>query len=43
LKDQTPDARERIWGKVTEAYGRFADASGRVRTINEAIWVAGAK
>ena len=43
LKDQTPDARERIWGKVTEAYGLFADATGRVRTINEAIWVAGAK
>ena len=43
LKDQTPDARERIWRKVTEAYGRFADASGRVRTTNEAIWVAGTK
>jgi enediyne biosynthesis protein CalE5 len=43
LKDQTPDARERIWGKVTEAYGRFADASGRVRTTNEAIWAAGTK
>jgi len=41
LKDQTPEARERIWGKVTEAYARFADASGRVRTTNEAIWVAG--
>jgi ubiquinone/menaquinone biosynthesis C-methylase UbiE len=43
LKDQTPDARARIWAKVTEAYGRFADASGRVRTTNEAIWVAGKK
>ena len=43
LKDQTPDARERIWGKVTEAYGRFADATGRVRTTNEAVWVAGTK
>jgi ubiquinone/menaquinone biosynthesis C-methylase UbiE len=43
LKDQTPDVRERIWGKVTEAYGRFADARGRVRTTNEAIWVAGTK
>jgi SAM-dependent methyltransferase len=41
LKDQAPDARERIWGKVTEAYGRFADPRGRVRTTNEAIWVAG--
>jgi enediyne biosynthesis protein CalE5 len=43
LKDQSLDERERIWGKVTEAYGRFADARGRVRTTNEAIWVAGAK
>jgi SAM-dependent methyltransferase len=43
LKDQTPDARARIWGKVTEAYGRFADATGRVRTTNEAVWVAGTK
>jgi ubiquinone/menaquinone biosynthesis C-methylase UbiE len=43
LKDQTPDARARIWARVTEAYGRFADASGRVRTTNEAIWVAGTK
>jgi enediyne biosynthesis protein CalE5 len=43
LKDQTPDAREHIWGKVTEAYGLFADATGRVRTTNEAVWVAGTK
>jgi SAM-dependent methyltransferase len=43
LKDQTSAARECIWGKVTEAYGRFADATGRVRTTNEAIWVAGTK
>lgn len=43
LKDQTADARERVWAKVTEAYARFADASGRVRTTNEAIWVAAEK
>ncbi len=43
LKDRTPDARERIWTKVTEAYAQFAQASGRVRTANEAIWVAGKK
>jgi SAM-dependent methyltransferase len=43
LKDHTPDARERIWGKVTEVYARFADATGCVRTTNEAIWVAGTK
>jgi SAM-dependent methyltransferase len=43
LKDRTPEARERIWGKVTEAYGQFAGATGRVRTTNEAVWVAGTK
>jgi SAM-dependent methyltransferase len=43
LKDRTADVRERVWARVTEAYGRFADASGRVRTTNEAIWVAGKK
>ena len=43
LQDRTSVARERIWGKVTEAYGRFADASGRVRTINEAVWIAGTR
>jgi SAM-dependent methyltransferase len=43
LKDRTADVRERVWSRVTEAYGRFADASGRVRTTNEAIWVAGKK
>jgi len=43
LKDQTAQARERIWAKVTEAYARFADSTGRVRTTNEAIWVAGTK
>lgn len=43
LKDQTPDAREHIWRKVTEAYARFADATGRVRTTNEAVWVAGTR
>lgn len=43
LADQTPAARKRIWEKVTQAYGPFADANGRVRTANEAIWVAGTK
>jgi SAM-dependent methyltransferase len=43
LRDQTSAARERIWGKVTEAYGQFADPTGRVRTTNEAVWVAGTK
>jgi ubiquinone/menaquinone biosynthesis C-methylase UbiE len=43
LADQTAEARERIWGKVTQAYAALADASGRVRTMNEAIWVAGTR
>jgi SAM-dependent methyltransferase len=43
LKDRTADVRERVWARVTEAYGQFADASGRVRTTNEAIWVTGKK
>jgi ubiquinone/menaquinone biosynthesis C-methylase UbiE len=43
LKDQAPEARERIWDKVAKAYAQFADPSGRVRTTNEAIWVAATK
>jgi enediyne biosynthesis protein CalE5 len=43
LRDQTSEARERIWAKVTEAYARFANPTSRVRTTNEAIWVAGTK
>jgi hypothetical protein len=37
LKDQTPDVRERVCAKVTEAYRGFAVANGRVRTTSEAI------
>ena len=43
LKDHAPEEQERIWGKVTKAYARCADSSGRVRTGNEAIWVAATK
>lgn len=43
LKDHAPDVRERTWRKVTEAYGQFADATGRTHTVNEAVWVAGTK
>ncbi|MPZ59503.1 MAG: methyltransferase domain-containing protein [Rhizobiales bacterium] len=43
LKDQPPEVRERIWEKVTKAYARCADPSGRIRTTNEAIWVAATK
>jgi SAM-dependent methyltransferase len=43
LKDQSPETRERIWVRVTESYARLADVNGRVRTTNEANWVAGKK
>lgn len=43
LKEQPPQARARIWQEVTNAYARYADQSGRVRTRNEAIWVAATK
>jgi len=43
VKAQQPDVQERIWGKVTEAWRKFLDADGRVRTENDAIWVAGTK
>jgi SAM-dependent methyltransferase len=43
LKGRAPQTCEHIWARVTEAYGRFADATGRVRTTNEAIWVAASK
>jgi ubiquinone/menaquinone biosynthesis C-methylase UbiE len=43
LKDQPPEVQARIWEKVTKAYARCADPSGRIRTANEAIWVAATK
>jgi SAM-dependent methyltransferase len=41
VENQPADVRERIWDMVTGAYREFVDANGRVRTTNEAIWVAG--
>lgn len=43
LNDKPAEMQERIWGKVTEEYGRFQTASGRVRTENQAVWVTGTK
>jgi ubiquinone/menaquinone biosynthesis C-methylase UbiE len=43
VKSQPPDVQARIWDKATEAYARLADSSGRVQTMNEAIWVAGTR
>lgn len=41
--DQPASVQQRIWGKVTDAYRRFQDDDGRVRTQNEAIWFKGVK
>ena len=37
------DVQERIWEKVTEAWGPYTTADGRVRLENEALWVTGSK
>ena len=39
LADQPPEAQERIWRKVSDAYRPFRQADGRVRTENQAVWV----
>jgi SAM-dependent methyltransferase len=38
---ESPHVQERVWRKVTEAWSPFVTADGRVRTENQAIWVAG--
>ena len=43
LMDQSRTRRGRYLWAQAPAYGRFADATGRVRTTNEAVWVAGTK
>ena len=43
LGDQPTAVQERVWKKVTDAYGRFQGADGRVRTENQAIWFKGRK
>jgi len=43
LKGHTPDVQERVWQKVTEAWAPLVTAEGRVRTENNAIWVAATK
>lgn len=43
VANEAPAVQERVWNKVTEAYGELADADGRVRTHNEAVWVVGTK
>jgi enediyne biosynthesis protein CalE5 len=43
LGSQPADVQERVWSKITEAYRRFQDADGCVRTENQAIWVKAVK
>jgi enediyne biosynthesis protein CalE5 len=40
---QPSDVQKRIWGRITEVWKQFQQADGRVRTENQAIWVAGTK
>jgi enediyne biosynthesis protein CalE5 len=37
---EPPEVQERIWRKVTDAWAPLTGDDGRVRTRNEAIWVA---
>jgi ubiquinone/menaquinone biosynthesis C-methylase UbiE len=40
LKGRSPEVQEQVWRKVTEAWAPLTTADGRVRTENQAIWVA---
>jgi hypothetical protein len=40
---QPPKVQRRVWRQVTEGWAPFTTADGRVRTENEAIWVAATK
>src|ERR687898_1431790 len=43
LNGQSPDVQEEVWRKVTEAWAPLTTVDGRVRTENQAIWVAATK
>jgi enediyne biosynthesis protein CalE5 len=43
LTGQPPEVQEQVWQKVTEAWAPFVTPDGRVRTENQAIWVAATK
>jgi SAM-dependent methyltransferase len=38
-----PEAQERVWAKVTEAWAPYTTADGRVRLENQAVWVTGTR
>ena len=43
VNDRPSAVQKRVWEKVTEAWGPYTTADGRVRLENEALWVAGSK
>jgi ubiquinone/menaquinone biosynthesis C-methylase UbiE len=43
LKGRPAQTQERVWRKVTEALAPLVTAQGRLRTENQAIWVAATK
>jgi enediyne biosynthesis protein CalE5 len=43
LKGQSPEVQQQVWRKVTEAWAPLTTPDGRVRTENQAIWVAATK
>ena len=43
LTGQPPEVQEQVWRKVTDAWAPLKADDGRVRTENEAIWVAATK
>jgi hypothetical protein len=43
VNDRPSDVQQRVWEKVTEAWGPYTTADGRVRLENEALWVTGSK
>jgi ubiquinone/menaquinone biosynthesis C-methylase UbiE len=43
LKGQSPEVQEQVWRKVTEQWTPLTTPDGRVRTENQAIWVAATK
>jgi SAM-dependent methyltransferase len=38
-----PEAQERVWAKVTEAWAPYTTTDGRVRLENQAVWVTGTR
>ena len=43
VNDRPSDVQQRVWEKVTEAWGPYTTADGRVRLENGALWVTGSK